>query len=147
MIRSLEVEFDLAPVPEGINITADGRNEMLDDWFNPFARRDIQDWLDAMERLGASSDAVLQGRHTFEDFRGYWPQHTDEPAGAYLDRVHKYVVSSSMTDPHWGNSTILSGDPIEGVRRLKDADGVDITLSGSITLAEAWLPRARRFRS
>ena len=121
------------------NITADGRIEMLDDWFDPSPEGDIQDWLDAMERLGASSDAVLLGRQTFEDFRGYWPQHTDEPAGAYLDQVQKYIVSSSMTDPQWRNSTILSGDPIDEVRRLKDSDGGDITLPGSITLAHAVL--------
>ena len=76
------------------NITADGRIEMLDEWFNPSPDGDIQDWLEGMERLGASSDAVLLGRQTFEDFRGYWPEHTDEPAGAYLDQVQKYVVSS-----------------------------------------------------
>jgi dihydrofolate reductase len=121
------------------NITADGRIEMLDDWFNPSPEGDIQDWLDGMERLGASSDAVLVGRQTFEDFRGYWPQHTDEPAGAYLDNVHKYVVSSTMSDPQWRNSTILSGDPVDEVRRLKDSDGGDITLAGSITLAHAVL--------
>ena len=121
------------------NITADGRIEMLDDWFNPSPDRDVGDWLDAMERLGASSDAVVLGRRTFEDFRGYWPQHTDEPAGAYLDQVQKYVVSSSMTDPQWRNSTILSGDPVDEVRRLKDSNGGDITLSGSITLTHAVL--------
>lgn len=121
------------------NITADGRIEMLDDWFDPSPEGEIQDWLDAMDRLGASSDAVLLGRQTFEDFRGYWPDHTDEPAGAYLDRVQKYVVSTTMTDPGWHNSTILSGDPIDEVRRLKDADGDDISLTGSITLAHAVL--------
>jgi dihydrofolate reductase len=121
------------------NITADGRIEMLDEWFNPSPDGDIQDWLEEMERLGASSDAVLLGRQTFEDFRGYWPQHTDEPAGAYLDQVQKYIISSSMTDPQWRNSTILSGNPLEEVRRLKDSDGGDITLPGSITLAHAVL--------
>ena len=121
------------------NITADGRIEMLDEWFNPSPDGDIQDWLDGMERLGASSDTVLLGRRTFEDFRSYWPQHTDEPAGAYLDQVQKCVVSSSMVDPQWRNSTILSGDPVEEVRRLKDSGGGDITLTGSITLAHAVL--------
>ena len=51
------------------NITADGRIEMIDDWFNPAPEGDIRDWLDGMERLGASSDAVLVGRQTFKDFR------------------------------------------------------------------------------
>jgi dihydrofolate reductase len=121
------------------NITADGRIEMLDEWFNPSPDGDVQDLQDEMERQGASSDAVLLGRQTFEDFRGYWPQHTDEPAGAYLDQVQKYVVSSSMTDPQWRNSTVLSGDPVDEVRRLKDSDGRDIMLTGSITLAHAVL--------
>ena len=121
------------------NITADGRIEMLDDWFDPSPHGDVQDWLDAMERLGASSDAVLLGRQTFEDFRGYWPDHIDEPAGSYLDQVQKFVVSTSMTDPQWRNSTILPGDPVEEVRRLKDSDGGHITLPGSITLAHAVL--------
>jgi len=121
------------------NITADGRIEMLDEWFDPSPGGDIQDWLDEMERLGASSGAVLVGRQTFEDFRGHWPDHTDEPAGAYLDQVQKYVVSSSLTDPQWRNTTILSGDPVAEVRRLKDSDGGDITLCGSITVAHAVL--------
>jgi len=121
------------------NITADGRIEMLDEWFNPSPDGNIQDWLDEMEHLGPSADAVLLGRRTFEDFRGHWPQHTDEPAGAYLDQVQKYVVSSEMADPQWRNSTVLAGDPVEEVRRLKDSDGGDITLCGSITLAHTVL--------
>ncbi|QBS44372.1 dihydrofolate reductase family protein [Nocardia sp. CS682] len=121
------------------NITADGRIEILDEWFDPSPEGGIEDWLGATELLGASSDAVLLGRQTFEDFRGYWPQHTDEPAGAYLDQVQKYIVSSSMTDPQWRHSTILSGDPVEEVRRLKESDGGDITLCGSLTLAHVVL--------
>jgi dihydrofolate reductase len=121
------------------NITADGRIEMLDDWFDPSPEGDIQDWLDEMKRWEAASDALLVGRQTFEDFRGYWPQHTDEQAGAYLEQVQKYVVSSSMTDPQWRNSTILAGDPLDEVRSLKESDGGNITLTGSITLTHALL--------
>lgn len=121
------------------NITVDGRIEMLDDWFNPSPEGDVSDLQDEMERQGASSDAMLLGRQTFEDFRGYWPGHTDEPAGAYLEQVQKYVVSSSMTDPQWRNSTVLVGDPVDEVRRLKDSDGGDIMLTGSITLAHSVL--------
>lgn len=121
------------------NITVDGRIEMLDDWFNPSPDGDVRDLQDEIERQSASSDAMLLGRQTFEDFRGYWPQHLDEPDGAYLDQVQKYVVSSSMRDPKWRNSTVLSGDPVEEVRRLKDSGGGDITLTGSVTLTHAVL--------
>ncbi|KHL11112.1 dihydrofolate reductase [Mumia flava] len=121
------------------NITADGRIEMLDSWFDPSPEGDVDDLQAELQRQGEASDGVLLGRQTFEDFRGYWPQHTDEPAGAHLDQVEKYVVSSSMTDPQWRNSTVLGGDPVDEVRRLKLTDGGDIVMSGSITLAHALL--------
>ena len=123
------------------NTTVDGSIEMLGDWFDPQGQGEVNnaDLMEELHRQDSQSDALLLGRQTFEDFRGYWPHHTDEPAGAYLDQVQKYIVSSSMTDPQWRNSTILSGDPVEEVRRLKESDGGDITLSGSITLAHAVL--------
>jgi dihydrofolate reductase len=104
------------------NITVDGRIVMLDDWFDSSPEGDVSDEQAELERLGEAVDAVLLGRQTFEDFRGYWPDHTDEPAGAYLDTVQKYVVSSSIGDPQWRNSTVLPGDPLDEVRRLKGAD-------------------------
>jgi dihydrofolate reductase len=119
------------------NLSADGSPEFLGDWFDPTTP--APDLNAEVLRQSEAEDILLLGRQTFEDFRGYWPQHADEPAGAYLDQVQKYVVSSSMTDAQWHNSTILSGDPIHEVRRLKDSDGRDITLSGSITLAHAAL--------
>jgi hypothetical protein len=118
----------------------DGRIELLDDWFDPSrSDADVADLQQEMERQGRDSDALLVGRQTFEDLRGYWPQHLDTPTGAYLDQVQKYVVSSSMTDPAWQDSTVLPGDPVEEVRRLKDSDGGTITLTGSITLTHVLL--------
>jgi dihydrofolate reductase len=55
----------------------------------------------------------------------------------YLNSVAKYVLSSSLTDPQWSNSTVLSGDPIAAVRELKSAPGRDIVVTGSITLSHA----------
>lgn len=79
------------------------------------------------------------GRQTFEDFRGYWPKQTDDATGVtdYLNQVQKYVVSSTMSDPQWAHSTVLSGDPIEHVRTLKAKAGKDIVLTGSISLTHA----------
>src|SRR5262249_44438819 len=74
---------------------------------------------------------------TFEEFRGYWPHHEDEPAGASLARLHKYVVSRSLGDPGWQNSTVLPGDPVDEVRRLKESGEGDLVVTGSITLAQA----------
>ena len=78
------------------------------------------------------------GRRTFEDLRGYWPQLSDDPTGIsdYLNRVQKYVVSSTTIDPQWQNSTVLSGDLVEKVRALKAQPGQDIVVTGSITLCQ-----------
>ena len=122
------------------NITVDGRIEMLDDWFDPGRDgSDVADLQEEMTRQGEATDGLLVGRQTFEDFRGYWPEHTDSPTGAHLQRVQKYVVSSTMTDPAWQNTTVLPGDPVEEVRALKTTDGREIVLTGSVRLTHAVL--------
>jgi len=117
------------------NITLDGSIEMLDDWFDP--QLQDEDLVAESHRQDAQADALLVGRQTFEDFRGYWPKQTDDPTGVtdYLNRVAKYVVSSTMTDPDWQNSTVLSGDAVEEASALKSGPGKDIVLTGSISLA------------
>src|SRR3569833_4454597 len=101
------------------NITLDGSIEMLEDWFDP--QLQDEDLLSESHRQDAQADALLLGRQTFEDFRGYWPEQTDAAAGVteYLNRVDKYVVSSTMSDPQWQNSTVLTGDPVEQATALK----------------------------
>jgi dihydrofolate reductase len=119
------------------NITLDGAIEMLDDWFDPQLQDDAL--LAETHRQDRDADALLVGRRTFEDFRSYWPEQTDDTTGVtdYLNRVAKYVVSSTITDPLWDNSTILTGDPIEEAVTLKSQPGKDIVVTGSITLTHA----------
>ena len=119
------------------NITLDGCIEMLGDWFDP-ADQD-QELVEATRLQSEQGDALLLGRQTFEDFRGYWPQQTDDQTGITdeLNQVQKYVVSSTMTDPEWQNSTVLTGDWIAQVRALKEHEGRDIGVTGSITLTHA----------
>lgn len=120
------------------NMTVDGRIEMLDDWFDPSPQdQDVADLQEEMSRQGDAAAAMLFGRQTFEDLRGYWPQHSDEPAGASLARLQKYVVSRTLGDPGWRGSTVLSGDPLDEVRRLKGSGHEDLVVTGSITLTHA----------
>lgn len=118
------------------NITVDGSIEMLGDWFAPPSGADDADQVEELHRQDQAADALLLGRQTFEDFRGYWPKQTEDPAGitGYLNQVEKYVVSTTLTDPQWQNTTVLTGDPVEQVRQLKEQPGLDIVLTGSITL-------------
>lgn len=110
---------------------------MLGSWFDPTA--DAEDQQAEMHRQDATCDAVLLGRRTFTDFRGFWPAQTDDSTGVtdFLNGVQKYVVSASLTDPGWENSTILSGDPVAEVEALKERPGRDIVVTGSITLCHA----------
>ena len=123
------------------NITLDGSIEMLDDWFDPEQQGadDMSDLLEEVHRQDAEADAFLTGRQTFEDLRSYWPTLTDDTTGVtdYLNQVSKYVVSSTMSDPRWQNTTVLSGDPVQEVRALKETDGQDVVLTGSIRLGHA----------
>ena len=120
------------------NVTVDGSIELLGDWFDPqgHAEVDSADLLEELHRQDRRADAFLTGRRTFQDLRSYWPQQTEDATGisAYLNTVQKYVVSSTMTDPQWQRTTVLSGDPVEQVRALKDRPGQDIVTTGSITL-------------
>ena len=119
------------------NVTLDGRAEMLDDWFDPAAQD--EDLAEEIMRRSASEEVLLLGRKTFEAFRSYWPHATDDTTGvaAQLDAVDKRVVSSTMTDPGWQNSQVISGDPLDAVRELRAAPGGDVCLTGSLELAHA----------
>ena len=120
------------------NITVDGSIEMLGDWFDPQGQGDANnsDLLDELYRQASETDGFVLGRRTFEAFRAYWPNQASDPTGIseYLNRVQKYVVSSTMADPEWQNSSVISGDPVEKLRGLKQQPGQDIVVTGSITL-------------
>ncbi len=118
------------------NTTLDGVVEALDGWFAPAGRADVDesDQLDAVRERMAASAGFLAGRLTFEAFRGFWPQQTEDTSGvsAHLDRVAKYVVSTTMTDPRWAGSTVLAGTA--EVAALRERAGGDVVTTGSITL-------------
>ena len=118
------------------NITLDGSIEMLGDWFDPQGQGDQSDLREELHRQDAEADGFLVGRKTFTDLRAYWPEQTDDTTGVtdYLNRVQKYVVSSTFGDPGWEPTTVLSGDPADEVRALKRTDGKDIVCTGSIRL-------------
>jgi dihydrofolate reductase len=124
------------------NVTLDSVIDASGNWFVPTGSEDpekIAETARVEERLRASADALLVGRRTFEEFRAYWPRQTDDPSGvaAYLDRVDKYVVSSTLVEPGWEGTTILGGDLEDEVIKLKERQGGDIVVTGSISLVHA----------
>ena len=87
-----------------------------------------------------SADALLLGRVTFEGFAEAWPSREGEFADKF-NTMPKYVVSSTMEEPGWSNSTVLKGDLAEEVAKLRQAHDGDIVVHGSARLAQALLER------
>jgi dihydrofolate reductase len=114
-------------------LTVDGRTEGFEQWFFPF-------WDDEIgvvkhDELFAS-DGLLFGRVSYQGFADEWsPKKAN--VDAFTDRMHeipKYVVSSTLEEATWNNSTIISANVAEEVARLKAQPGADILVAGSATL-------------
>jgi dihydrofolate reductase len=119
------------------NITANGVIEFVDDWFDPGEQDDLDDLFRVMKQQMAAEEALLLGRVTFDDFRGYWPHQTDDASGSatHLNTVRKYVVSSTLTDPDWSNTTVIKDGLAEQVAELKrQGDGGELGVTGSISV-------------
>jgi len=84
------------------------------------------------------ADGLLLGRRTYDIFAGYWPkQAADDPVAKYMNRFHKYVASTTLTEPlSWENSTLLKGDVPTAVNELRSKPGKDIQVIGSGGLAQ-----------
>jgi dihydrofolate reductase len=124
------------------NITIDGVIDADEGWFAPSGSDEVADTSDMVavqQAHMAGADAVLLGRVTFEEFRGYWPKQTDDPTdvAAYLDNTQKYVVSGTLTDPGWQHTTVLSGPLHDEVAALKARSGRAVVATGSVRLVQA----------
>ncbi|MBY8877906.1 dihydrofolate reductase family protein [Actinacidiphila acidipaludis] len=116
-------------------LTADGVMESPFEWHGPYFDDDMARTVgDQM----AASDALLLGRVTYEGFAEAWPAMADQPGGAHMNGVAKYVVSTTLEKADWTNSTVIAEDVEGAVRRLKEQEGADITVMGSATLVQ-WL--------
>jgi dihydrofolate reductase len=130
------------------NITLDGVIDSTEGWFAPGdddQEIDLSDVVDAIRVQREAADAVLFGRVTFEEMRGYWPELTDDTTGIadYLNKVTKHVVSSGLHEPCWENTNVLRGPLREEIVALKAEEGGDIVATGSMSvvtqlIAEGW---------
>src|SRR5215475_15450270 len=103
-------------------------------WLVPFADQDmgaiVTGWFEKAE-------AILVGRATYEAMFPYWSQVTDpgNTAAVTLNAQPKYVVSRTLRDPKWQATTVLSGDVLEEVTKLKNRPGGQLQVHGSWALA------------
>jgi dihydrofolate reductase len=82
-----------------------------------------------------AAEALLLGRVTYEGFAAAWPSRDGEFADKF-NSMPKYVVSSTLTDPEWNNTTVLTGDLAEAVGKLKAEQDGDIVVHGSPRLVQ-----------
>lgn len=107
-------------------------------WFGRIGARDRKEWAELEFAEAMAAEALLLGRRTCEWLAARWPSRTGEWADR-LNGMPKYVVSSTMTEPAWSNSTVLGGDVLQEVATLKqDVDG-DIVVYGSFQLGRTLL--------
>jgi dihydrofolate reductase len=116
-------------------ISLDGVVETPDKWHFPYFD----------EKMGAtiangmqSTGAFLMGRRLYDEWSQYWPQQgPEQPFSEFINSIPKYVVSGSLTDPGWNNTTVLPGDP-DRLRQVKEQTDGNLTMSGSATTVR-WL--------
>ena len=105
-------------------------------WSFDISRGDEGDQFKLDETM--SSEALLLGRVTYEGFAAAWPSRDGEFADKF-NQMPKYVVSSTLADPEWSNTTVLSGDVAEEVAELKQKHEGDVVVHGSPSLVQTLL--------
>jgi dihydrofolate reductase len=105
-------------------------------WSFEFSRGNEGDQFKLDETM--ESDALLLGRKTYEGFADAWPQRDGEFADKF-NNMPKYVVSKTLRDPEWTNTTVLDGDLAEAVGRVRDAHDGMVAVHGSAQLAQSLL--------
>jgi dihydrofolate reductase len=119
---------------DGVVQDPDGKEGFaLGGWFNQFGGKDLEGWakVETEEALGA--DALLLGRRSDEWFASRWLSRSGEWADK-LNSMPKYVVSSTLTDAAWSNSTVITGDVVSEVSKLKQQISGEILVYASYQL-------------
>ncbi|MFF8267818.1 dihydrofolate reductase family protein [Streptomyces sp. NPDC016562] len=107
-------------------------------WLVPFADEGMGEFV---TEVFGRTEAFLLGRRTYEIFASYWPEHDDpaDPVAGGLNRLPKYVASTTLKEPAWGPVTVLDGEHLQSeIVRVKDAMEGELQVHGSGQLAQ-WL--------
>jgi dihydrofolate reductase len=116
-------------------ISLDGVVEEPGEWSLPYFSDDLASYKN--DELLAS-DALLLGRITYEGFAAAWPtmEETESDFAVRMNTLPKFVVSTTLEEAEWNNSTIIDDDVIDEITKLKQDSGQDILIGGSGDLAE-----------
>ncbi len=141
---NLPVRSTGAKIVISTNVTLDGvvqdpdgeEGFRLGGWFREFGGKDLEAWAEVMFEEALGADALLLGRRSDGWFATRW---SSRP-GAWADRLNslpKFVVSSTLEHARWQNSTVLTGDVVSEVSKLKQASDGEILVYASYQLGRA----------
>jgi dihydrofolate reductase len=125
----------MGSIKAGLFISLDGVVEAPHTWHFPYFNDEMGA---AVGALTSSTDSMLLGRQTYDEFADYWPSaDPTDPFTAQMNDTPKYVVSRTLTEPTWQNTTFVAGtNPRPAIESLKAEH--DLGMSGSGTLVR-WL--------
>ena len=110
-------------------ISLDGVVEQPHEW-PTIERPSDERGLQIQTSLLMACDAVLMGRRTYDGFAPVWQTRSGDPLSDRMNTMPKYVVSTTLRDPDWANTTVISGDVAGQIRELKAPPGQDIVQYG-----------------
>ena len=125
-------------VTAGLFVSLDGVTESPETWQLPYFNDEMGE---AVGAAMAAADAMLLGRVTYQEFASYWPgvSSEDQPFADYMNNTPKFVVSTTLDTVEWNNSTLIKGDVVAEITRLKQQPGKNIGITGSATLVQSLL--------
>jgi dihydrofolate reductase len=132
-------EVSMKKVTAGLFVSLDGVTESPEKWQLPYFNDEMGE---AVGTAMAAADAMLLGRVTYQEFASYWPgvSSEDQPFADYMNNSAKYVASRTLEGPlEWNNSTLIKGNLVEEIARLKRQPGKNIGITGSVTLVRSLL--------
>jgi dihydrofolate reductase len=116
-------------------LSLDGVAEEPGDWMADGSRAIF----DNLGKVIGTQDAVLLGRGTFDYWVDHWPTSDMEPFASFINGTQKHVFTSSEPTKEWANTTVVTGSAVDHVAQLKQEDGGDIGIHGSIRLTQSLL--------
>jgi dihydrofolate reductase len=115
----------------GLMVSVDGVVEAPEKWTGQYFTSEIGQVIGSVMAAG---DTMLLGRVTYQTFAASFAGNTSDPMAAGMNAVPKVVVSATLEQAEWENSTLIRGDVAQEITRLKEQPGKNINISGSPTL-------------